>query len=149
MEKPLTLEELKATNYLWMACAGTLKAIDGGGAKWDNFLRPTKMKILCITEKETTRSIFDQYSYIKISVVGWAEQLDYRVTIYGHIEKKSTTIIGLAEEDILDEWLDQVRKLLRDTWSGINNNNLNCVLKKYLLDNEYEYFNTRYPELLV
>jgi hypothetical protein len=145
----ITLDCLKSVDSLWVASAGTLKSSSEGVVCWSGFLRPTQMRILCINEQESPKHVFDLYSYIKINLTGLTEQLEYRVNTYGHVEEKYDHLIGFEEVDIVGVWLDQLRLLLKDTWSSINNNNLNGVLKKYLLDNEYEYFAGRYPEMLV
>lgn len=147
-EAPLLLNELKNSKYLWVASVGTLDAF-GDGVRWSGFLIPTKMKILSIVEQPANKNTFDFYSYVKINLIGLQEQLDYRVNTHGHIERKYKIIIGLHEMDIFDDWLDQLKTMLKDTWSGINNNNANQILKRFIIENEYEYFNTRYPELLI
>lgn len=147
-EKPLLLSEVKASKYLWVASVGTLGVV-GDAARWNGFIKPTRMKILSIMEQPSCKHMFDFHSYIKINLIGIKDQLDYRVNTYGHIEKKYQYIIGLEESDIVDEWMDQLRNLLKDHWSGINNNNANEILKRFIIENEYEYFDTRYPELLI
>lgn len=148
VETPLLLNQVKAAKSLWVASVGTLDA-HGDGVRWVGFIKPTEMKILSIIEHPPNRHVFDFYSHIKINLIGIQEQLDYRVNAHGHIEKKYQYIIGLEESDIVDDWLNQLRTLLKDNWSGINNNNANQVLKRFIIDNEYKYFDTRYPELLI
>lgn len=148
IETPLLLNQVKAAKSLWVASTGTLDA-HGDGVRWVRFIKPTEMKILSIIEHPPNRHVFDFYSYIKINLIGIQEQLDYRVNTHGYIEKKYQYIIGLEESDIVDDWLNQLRTLLKDNWSGVNNNNANQVLKRFIIDNEYEYFDTRYPELLI
>ena len=148
VDKPLLMTEVRQTKHLWVASVGTLEAFNDG-VRWTNFLIPTKMKVLSIVEQTPNKSVFDFYSYIKINLIGLREQLAYRVNTHGVIEKKYNYIIGLTEEDIFECWMDQLRYVLKDTWSGINNNSTNEVLKRFIIENEYAYFGKRYPELLI
>ena len=144
----ITLDEIKTIDSLWLASTGSLETINDV-VVWDGLITPTEMKILNIEEKSAPKHIFDAYSYIYLTLDGLTDTLDYRVDVYGKIETKYRILIGVEESDIVEFWIEQLRTLLKDTWSGINNKNLNGVLKKYMMDSEFEYFNTRYPELLV
>ena len=144
----ITLDEIKTVDNLWLASTGSLETINDV-VVWDGLITPTEMKILNIEEKSAPNHIFDAYSYIYITLEGLTDTLDYRVDTYGKIETKYRILLGIEESDIVELWIEQLRKLLKDTWSGINNNNLNGVLKRYMIDNEYDYFNSRYPELMV
>lgn len=144
----ITLEEIKTIENLWLASTGSLETVDDG-VVWEGLIIPTKMKILNIAERTAPNHIFDAYSYIYLTLDGLTDTLDYRVDTYGKIETKYRILIGIEETDIVDLWLEQLRRLLKDTWSGINNNNLNGVLKRYMIDKEYDYFNSKYPEMLV
>lgn len=144
----ITLEEIKTIENLWLASTGSLETVDDG-VVWEGLIIPTKMKILNITERTAANHIFDAYSYIYLTLDGLTDTLDYRVDTYGKIETKYRILIGIEETDIVDLWLEQLRRLLKDSWSGLNNNNSSMVLKQHLRDNEYEYFNNNYPELLI
>lgn len=148
VDTPLLLNQIRKSKHLWVASVGTLDAF-GDGVRWINFLVPTKMKVLSVVEQPPNKSVFDFYSYIKINLIGLREQLDYRVNTHGVVEKKYNYIIGLEEEDIFECWMDQLRHVLKDTWSGMNNNSSNEVLKRFIIENEYDYFDKRYPELLI
>jgi hypothetical protein len=143
------LDDLKSSEYLWVASVGFLD-YSQEHIRWADFIIPTLMKIKHITPISPPKHLKIEYcDRINIVFEDWDKELYYKIEYDNSIEKRYNVIIDVEEDYVLNEWLHQLRKLLKDTWSGINNNNLNGILKKHILDTSYEYFAVNYPELLV
>lgn len=138
----LTIDDLSSKNNIWFADIGR------GNyelTKWDNFLKPTKMKII----DSYKRSIEYEYVYVIIKVDKWKDDIVFRLDGNKVVNNQTFNIFGMNESDVTDIWLMDIKRQLLDSWSGVNKISSKDVFKQYLIDNEFEYFIKKYPELIV
>lgn len=140
----MNIDDLKSGNKIWIAATGKLE-----NYKWYGLIIPTETTIKRVVKTDAS---FLHYASDNVTVeLEYFEnkRFSFDLDSYGNLQKKFHIIMGLYKTDISEWWINQIKILISDRWSGINETKSNLTLKRYLIENEYEYFSKNYPELLI
>ena len=145
MKNNVSLDDIFVGRKIWVASTGTL-CRSCGVLSWKHFIVPQQTKI------KSVKIMCGATSYITETVDIYTDIVDlcfhYHLNSDNFLNMRYDYFVGLKEEDIFEMWFGQLKSILKDSWSGINEKKSNNILKKYIFDNEFDFFNKNYPELL-
>lgn len=132
---------------LWISSVGHVNV--RYPSEWDDFIMPKQLNIISVDYKENTNRYTSYEHFVSFKLDTIDTSFDYMVNAAGNLLLRYHYNFGFKKEDVIKPWIDTIKSRMIDPWTPVLADEARIVLKKYLIENEFEYFSEKYPEILI